>query len=115
VLRGFGVLVQSQPKDAALARTALAGSETSLDALAQEAGEGGELLFFPRLRQTVRLQLEKSPQWVRFSGLRDCAKRLTRSRRWSPRCQTMHDQIVVFLRDCLSTEHRGVDCGLMVH
>jgi hypothetical protein len=88
-------------------------SETSLDALAVETGAGGELLFFPRLRQEMRQQLSQSPRLLRFNGLHDCVKRLVGARRWCDRCRAMSDQIVGYLRQCLDENHRA-DCALVV-
>ncbi|HEY6169656.1 MAG TPA: hypothetical protein VI454_16575 [Verrucomicrobiae bacterium] len=80
------------------------------------AGSGGafELEFFPRLRDTMRHRLTDSPRMVRFTGLRRCAKQLVGARRWSARCEQMSDQIVDFLRGCLTTEAAGRECGLVV-
>ena len=62
--------------------------------LVGEQSEGCELFFFPRLRDELRSQLEQSPQMLCFQGLRDCVKQLIGTRRWTARCQTLHDQIV---------------------
>jgi hypothetical protein len=88
-------------------------AETSLDELAAETGDGGELLFFPRLREEMRQQLSQSPRLVRFNGLHDCVKRLVGARRWCDRCRAMSDQIVGYLRQCLDENHRA-DCALVV-
>ena len=112
VLRGLGLSVSS-----AQAKTApeLSGpvAETSLADLAAETGDGGELLFFPRLREEMRTQLSQSPRLMRFNGLHDCVKRLVGARRWCDRCRAMSDQIVGFLRQCLDENHRS-DCALVV-
>ena len=112
VLRGLGlVMTAAAPKP----EPALTGSvaETSLDLLAEETGDGGELLFFPRLREEMRQQLSLSPRLLRFSGLHDCVKRLVGARRWCDRCRAMSDQIVGYLRQCLDENHRA-DCALVV-
>jgi hypothetical protein len=88
--------------------------ESDLRALASESGDGCELFFFPRLRDELRAQLRKSPQMLRFRGLRGCVKQLAGARRWSARCQTLHDRIVEFLRNCLSAETEKVSCALLV-
>src|SRR6266478_3399148 len=44
--------------------------ETDLRRLAHEAGKGCELIFFPRLREELREQLQRAPGVVRFRGLR---------------------------------------------
>ena len=110
VLRGLGYKVGSGGSTG----SAGAVAEGDLGLLAYESGEGCELAFFPRLRDALRTQLRRSPQRVRFHGLRGCVKQLAGARRWSPRCQTLHDQIVGFLRECLSAEPRDSDCTLVV-
>lgn len=82
--------------------------------LAQEAGAGCELIFFPRLRASVREQAHGSPQLIRFHGLRGCVKRLLGAQRWSPRCEEFRDQIVEFLRRSVSVEAAGDSCALLV-
>lgn len=82
--------------------------------LAQEAGAGCELLFFPRLRASVREQVQDSPQLICFHGLRGCVKRLLGAQRWSPRCEQFRDQIVEFLRHSVKVEAACDSCGLMV-
>ena len=42
--------------------------ESDLNYLALESGQGCELVFFPRLRDALRVQLRRSPQLVRFHG-----------------------------------------------
>jgi hypothetical protein len=110
VLRGLGYKVCSGDG----AAPAGPAAEGDLRLLADESGEGCELVFFPRLRDALRALLRHSPQRVRFHGLRGCVKQLAGARRWSPRCQTLHDQIVGFLRECLSAEPRDSDCTLVV-
>ena len=82
--------------------------------LAQEAGAGCELIFFPRLRASVREQAQSAPQLIRFHGLRGCVKRLLGAQRWSPRCEEFRDQIVEFLRRSVSIEAAGDSCALLV-
>lgn len=85
-----------------------------LSALAAAAGFGCELAFFPRLRDAVREQIQNSPRLIRFHGLRRCVKRLIGAQRWSPRCESLRDQIVDFLRSTLSREAVGGPCALVV-
>lgn len=85
-----------------------------LRVLARESGDARELVFFPRLRREVRSQLEDSPRMVRFRGLRGCVKQLAGARRWSPRCDQLREQILGYLRECLSTEARESECRLVV-
>ena len=82
--------------------------------LACEAGFGSELVFFPRLRASVREQIRSSPQLIRFHGLRACVKQLAGAHRWSPRCDQLRDQIVEFLRRSAKVEAAGDACALMV-
>lgn len=110
VLRGLGFQVQSAETEANAARNPIA----DLHRLAHESGDARELSFFPRLRAELRTQIRHSPGKLRFSGLRGCVKHLTGARRWSPRCQELHDQIVGYLRECLGAETRLSDCTLVV-
>jgi hypothetical protein len=89
-------------------------AEADLQALAAEAGTAIELTFFPRLRDELRLRLQHSPRVLRFRGLRPCVKRLTGARRWNARCQSLQEQIVNFLRECLSVEPHPASCSLVV-
>jgi hypothetical protein len=110
VLHGFGLAAKLpealQPKPNVL--------ESDLRQLAFDSGRGCELFFFPRLRNELRYQLRREPRMVRFRGLRSCVKQLTGARRWSARCQTLHDHIIDFLRRCLSADAQKQDCALMV-
>ena len=110
VLRGFGFKVESDLDESAAGKPA--GRDLQL--LAHESGGGCELVFFPLLRDALRTQMRHSPRFVRFCGLRGCVKHLAGARRWGPRCQTLHDQIVGYLRECLSAEPRDSDCTLVV-
>ncbi len=94
--------------------TSVGKAAKDLRLLAQEAGAGCELVFFPRLRASVREQAHRSPQLIRFHGLRGCVKRLLGAQRWSPRCEQFRDQIVEFLRRSVSVEAKGDSCALMV-
>lgn len=114
VLRKFGVSVQSKIKGAPETYAQAPVAVKSLVALAREAGNAGELAFFPRLREAVRDQLDQAPGLMCFSDLRACVKHLTGARRWSPRCQVLGDQIVEFLRGCVTNDNRGRKCALVV-
>jgi hypothetical protein len=78
--------------------------ESDLSQLAQEAGEGCELLFFPRLRNELRQHLRQSPRMLHFRGLRACVKHIAGARRWTPRCRELEEQIVGFIRQCAGAE-----------
>jgi len=82
--------------------------------LVHETGGSLELLFFPRLRDELRIRIRNSPQVVRFRGLRGCVKQLAGARRWSHRCEQLQDQIVDYLRGCLTAETTQNDCALVV-
>ncbi len=110
VLRGFGIHLDSGAA-AVLERRI---SESDLHELAWESGHGFELAFFPRLRDELRQQLNRSPHLVRFKGLRPCVKQLAGARRWTGRCQRLSDQIVDYLRHCLSRDPDAKQCSLMV-
>ncbi len=117
VLLGFklaaGKQAAADKKTAAASGPAARIAQSDLSRLAAETDNGGELIFFPRLRDELRAQLQQSPQMLCFRGIRNCVKRLTGARRWSLRCQSLHDQIVEFLRSCMSRED-AVDCALVV-
>ncbi len=110
VLRGFGIslnTVESAPPPRRI-------RESDLRELAVQSGQGFELNFFPRVRDELRQQLKRSPQIVRFNGLRGCVKQLAGARRWTGRCQSLSDQIVEYLRHCLSNDPGAKDCSLLV-
>ena len=110
VLRGLGCTVSStEPVESSVEST-----EADLNQLANESGEGCELTFFPKLRGALRNQLRSSPRFVRFHGLRRCVKQLAGARRWSPRCESLQEQIVEYLRQCLAVESREEECALVV-
>lgn len=88
--------------------------EADLEAMAGACGDSLELDFYPSLRRELRSLLSGTPRLVRFRGLRPCAKRLARVRRWCPRCAEVSDEIVRFLRDCWGAERPRKDCQLMV-
>jgi hypothetical protein len=119
VLRGLGFSVKASEKaPAPVAQPELSLPprvvEADLQELAGEANQGGELVFFPRLREAVRRELDGTPLLLRFRGLRGCVKRLAGARRWGPQCQALNDQIVHYLRGCLGAEKSGSNCALMV-
>lgn len=90
-------------------------AEFDLAALAESLEDGMELCFYPRLRTELHSLMANTPGMVRFRGLRRCAKRLARARRWCPRSLRISDEIVGFLRDCWDAERPRVDCALMVN
>jgi hypothetical protein len=110
VLRGFGLtLYADEPPP--LVRQIL---EADLRHIARESADSLELFFFPRLRNELRTQLRQSPQVLRFRGLRGCVKQLAGARRWSARCEKMQEQVVGYLRECLTAEPEQNACALVV-
>ncbi|MBI5385667.1 MAG: hypothetical protein HZA90_13395 [Verrucomicrobia bacterium] len=109
VLHGFGLTFVTAGSPLTIEAPRIA--EADLCSLVME---GMELLFFHRLREELRRQLGPAPGIVRFRGLRDCVKHLAGAKRWSPRCQTLSDQIVDYLRGSLSSERVLKPCGLVV-
>jgi hypothetical protein len=111
VLRGFK---RSAPQAADPTSAAPQVPESDLSRLACESGQGCELFFFPSLRDELRRQLSQSPRVLRFHGLRSCVKQLVGARRWTPRCRSLEDRIVEFLRQCLGAEARQTEFALVV-
>ena len=111
VLRGFKLAAAVNPE-------ATAGgprvARSDLRPLAAESDNGGELIFFPRLREELRARLDEAPEMLCFQGIHNCVKQLTGARRWTQRCQFLHDQIVEFLRSCMSRESPAASCALVV-
>lgn len=109
VLRGFGINIKADPNEEPI-RVA----ESDLREVAAAAGKGFELLFFARLREEMRRKIDETPDVVRFKGLQGCVKQLVGAQRWSDRCQILSDQIVEYLRTCLSVEAKKETCALVV-
>jgi hypothetical protein len=108
VLRGFGLNIKTEEEKQVRV------AESDLREVAASAGKGFELSFFPSLRNEMRRKLNEEPHVVRFNGLRGCVKQIVGARRWSQRCQTLNDQIVEYLRTCLTTETKKETCALVV-
>jgi hypothetical protein len=111
VLRGFR-LESQKPGAAAEADPTPRVAQSDLVRLAAESGS--ELFFYSRLRSELRTQLEQSPQMLCFEGLRNCVKKLRGVRRWNQHCQALQDEIVEYLRNCLTHETEGTSCALVV-
>lgn len=88
--------------------------ELDLCGLAGTAEEGMEILFFTRLRAEIRRTCGEQLSRVRFVGLRPCVKKLSGARRWNGRCQALRDQIVDYLRHCLSVDVQSSRCELII-
>jgi len=108
VLDGFNLGLRGGVERAKLVR------ESDLCDLARDCGVGGELVFFPRLREELGRHLHEGCRVIRFCGLRSCVKQLSGARRWSVRCQMMQEQIVEYLRKCLSALAKGKELALVV-
>ena len=78
------------------------------------ASDDFELCFFKQLRDEFRRQARESEEVVRFCGLRGCVKRILGAKRWGQRCEHFSDQIVDFLRNCLSIDGASPARGLVV-
>jgi hypothetical protein len=111
ILRGFKLAAAVEPETGESAPRVL---KSDLRRLVAETSNGGELVFFPRLRDELRSQLGKTPQMLCFQGIRPCVKQLAGARRWSQRCQALHDQIVEYLRSCMLCEQPAAACALVV-
>jgi len=111
VLSGFAL---GRLRDGALLPAASGILQSDLRPLADASGILSELSFFPRLREELRRQLTHAPRIMRFSGLRGCVKRLVGARRWSGRCRKLEEQIIEYLRQCLTAEPKKMDLALVV-
>ena len=57
---------------------------------------------------------KESKEVVRFWGLRGCVKQITGKKRWGQNCERFSEQVVDFLRNCLSIESGAQSRGLIV-
>jgi len=110
VLRGFKPNAPELPESPGRPEVV----RSDLRRLASDSGYGCELFFFPRLRDELRSQLQQRPRMLRFHGLRGCVKQLVGAQRWTPRCQLLEEQIVTYLRECLSAEASQKEFSLVV-
>ena len=110
VLRQLGFTLSEDSLPAA----ALETSESDLRIIACKSAGSLELFFYPALRDELRSQLKQSPKVLRFRGLRGCVKQLAGARRWSLRCDRLQEQIVSYLRECLSADRKQAECALVV-
>ncbi len=110
VLRGFVLSMKPEAPEAPGPEIL----ESDLRRLANESGKGCELFFFPRLREELQSHVQQSPRMVRFKGLRGCVKQLVGAQRWTPKCRTLEEQIVDFMRGCLSTQAGPRQMALLV-
>ena len=110
VLRGIGLTLRSGVLESRSQETI----ETDLGLLARQSADSLELFFFPKLRDELRQQLRQSPRVLRFHGLRGCVKQLAGAQRWSARCEKIQEQVVEYLRGCLTAEPEPAGCALVV-
>jgi hypothetical protein len=110
VLRGLGLTIRAGELETRSQEII----ETDLGLLARQSADSLELFFFPKLRNELRQQLRQSPRVLRFRGLRGCVKQLAGARRWSARCEKMQEQVVEYLRGCLTAEPEQNECALVV-
>jgi len=110
VLRGLGLTIRAGELEARSNEII----ETDLGLLARQSADSLELFFFPRLRDALRAQLRQSPRVLHFRGLRGCVKQLAGAQRWSARCEKMQEQVVGYLRECLTAEPEQKACALVV-
>lgn len=89
-------------------------AEADLADIAAAAEHGLELGFYACLRLKMQSLMAGTPKVVRFHGLRRCAKRLARVRRWCPRSVQVSDEIVGFLRDCWGAQSPRSQSSLLV-
>lgn len=113
VLRQLGLSLQAEVPE--VADPAASGIvESDLRVIACKSAGSLELFFFPALRQELQSRLRQSPKVLRFRGLRGCVKQLIGARRWTSRCELLQDQIVTYLRECLTTDREQTECALVV-
>lgn len=107
VLQGFGYSVGSAAKRKRMVR------DRDINEIIPDCEGELELAMYQRLRLEMKRILKNPPDELRFSGLRGCVKRVLHAQRWSRKCQTLNDQIVAFLRECLDA-HAAANCSLVV-
>jgi hypothetical protein len=107
VLRGFTTAAAAAPSGTGVA-------ESDLSRLARESGEGRELFFFPQLRAELRGKLRQAPRLLRFRGLRSCVMQLAGARRWTRTCRALEEQVVAYLRSCLTAEAGAAPFSMVV-
>lgn len=112
VLQGFAL--QASPVSPPLSTQSRDGVVFSdLRRIARESGRGCELIFFPRLREELRRNLAIGTRMLHLGGLRSCVKHLLGAQRRSQRCRELEEQIVHFVRECLTVE-RTVQMAVLV-
>lgn len=114
VLRSLGfevaIDVEPEPREGGVQRLV---SESDLGVFSADPSSFSELELLPKLRATLREQFQTEPQIIRITGLKICVKTLSNARRWSPRCQRLHELIVGYLQECWIQE-RNPECEEIV-
>lgn len=109
ILNSFGYEVSANASEHREAAIAVA----DLQEIARESDDF-ELSFFKNLRNEFHRQVNSGPEVLSFHGLRPSVKMLVGRKRWCHRCDALSDQIVDFLRECLTLENRGTSPALVV-
>lgn len=69
----------------------------SLSELARRAGTGYELVFFQLLQEQLQSATYGGVSRVECHGIKPCVKRLVATKKWSKRCESLHEEISDFL------------------
>ena len=88
----------------------------SLVELAQQAGNGFELMFFQALHRMLGEAIGNGGSYCELHGLEQCVKVLRGKRNWSHACEDLRAEIVAFARDrtacaCGEADAKGSDAG----
>jgi hypothetical protein len=109
VLNSFGYEVSATANEAREVSVAVA----DLEEIASRSNDF-ELGFFQNLRSEFHRHFESGLDVLSFQGLRPSVKMLVGRKRWCHRCDALSDQIVDFLRECLTRENRESSPALVV-
>lgn len=72
-------------------------ANVSLNRLAQNAGDGYELVFFQLLREQLTSLQGRGANRLHCSELRDAVVSLCKAKRWSPKCERLQQEILDFV------------------
>ena len=109
VLNAFGFNVTTTTSDEHELKMVVA----DLEEIAKSSDDF-ELTFFKNLRIEFERQVKTSPDVLSFCGLRPSVKMLVGAKRWGRKCESLSDQIVDFLRECLTMESGAPSRALVV-
>lgn len=111
VMRGFGFEV-SAPKAPQPTQPV---RKTDLSDWLGRQELGFDLMLYQRLREELSERLLEEPNGVLWiHGTHNCVKAHLGARRWSRKCQQLHDQLVAFIRECFDRE-ANTGSSLIVH